>query len=131
MPNTQWRPFVATVSKSACRQGKEPNPKHYLLSRKSLREIFTIVSSLYQFLIREEKTTLDPTKQIRQKSHYLQKYQYQVKIRRLSELQWDYVLETAEIMAKRSTQHERTLFIISSLYGLYLDCLLKQSIIFA
>src|SRR5260364_373124 len=44
----------------------------------------------------------------------------QGKIRRLSELQWHYVIETAEIMAQESPQHERTLFIMTALYALYL-----------
>jgi site-specific recombinase XerD len=120
IPNPQWHPFVATLSKAACRKGQQPNPNHHLLSRKSLREVFTVLSSFYQFLIREGHAVIDPTKQIRQKSYYFQKQQYQAKIRRLSDLQWDYVLETAQLMAAQSTLHERTLFIITALYGLYL-----------
>ncbi|WP_226648302.1 hypothetical protein [Microbulbifer variabilis] len=36
-------------------------------------------------------------------------------------MQWDYVLETAEIMAETSpTDHERTLFIMNALFAMYL-----------
>ena len=39
----------------------------------------------------------------------------------MSELQWEYVIETAELMAKHNPhKHERTLFIITALYGMYL-----------
>jgi site-specific recombinase XerD len=119
-PNPRWRPFVATVSKAACRKGQQPNPDYYALSRKSLREVFTVITSFYQFMIEEGSTAINPTKQIRQKSYYFESQQYQPKIRRLSDLQWDYVMETAEIMAKYDPEHERTLFIITALYSLYL-----------
>ncbi len=57
---------------------------------------------------------------MRQKSRYFQRIQGKAKIRRLSELQWHYVIETAEILAQESSQHERTLFIMTALYALYL-----------
>ncbi len=121
IPNQNWYPFVATVPKAAHRKGYIPNPKHYRLSAKSLREIFTITSSLYHFLIREEYTLINPVAHIRQKSHYFQTYQSKQKVRRLTELQWDYVLHTAEKMAVDGQKvHERALFIITILYSLYL-----------
>jgi site-specific recombinase XerD len=119
-PNPQWRPFVATVSKVAHRKGHQPTVKGYALLPKSLREIFTVIGSLYQFLIREEYTSVNPILHIRQKSHYFQSHQSKAKVRRLSELQWEYVLETAEIMAHENAEHERTLFIVTILYALYL-----------
>ncbi len=120
VPNAQWRPFVSTVSKVASRQGKQPHVNDYVLLSKSLREIFTVLSSLYQFLIREEYTPSNPILHIRQKSHYFQTHQSKAKVRRLSELQWEYVLETAQVMANATVEHERTLFIITILYALYL-----------
>ena len=42
-------------------------------------------------------------------------------IRRLSDLQWGYVIETAVIMADKNPElHERTIFIMNALYGMYL-----------
>ncbi len=42
-------------------------------------------------------------------------------VRRISTLQWDYVIETAELMAKESPEeHERTLFIMNCLFAMYL-----------
>jgi site-specific recombinase XerD len=58
---------------------------------------------------------------IRQKSKFLVKDQNQAKVRRISTLHWDYVSETAEIMAdKDPDQHERTLFIMNCLFSMYL-----------
>ena len=63
----------------------------------------------------------NPVAQLRQKSKYLRKHQSQGKIRRLSPLQWDYVIETAELLAKDDPQvHERTLFVLTALFGMYL-----------
>ena len=121
VPNSNWRPFVVTISKAAYRKGSQPNIKDYNLSEATLREVFAILSSYYNFLIQEEITEVNPVAHIRQKSKFLRKYQGKQKIRRLSELQWEYVIETAELMAKHNPhKHERTLFIITALYGMYL-----------
>lgn len=119
-PNPKWRPFVATVSKSANKKGKSPDIKKYSLSEKAVREIFTILSSFYNFLIQENYSEVNPLLQIRQKSKYFRKPGRKV-IRRLTELQWDTVIETAKQLAEAEPiKHERTLFIMSALYSMYL-----------
>lgn len=121
IPNHEWRPFVATVSKSEHRHGKKPSIKKYSLSQKALREIFTITGSFYNFLIQEKYTEINPILHLKQKSRYFRKTQGKTKIRRLSELQWHYVIETAERMAQETPEkHERTLFIMTALYAMYL-----------
>lgn len=120
-PNAEWRPFVVTLSKSAVKQGQEAQLKDYAMSETALKEIFAILSSFYNFLIQEEATDVNPIAHIRQKSKFLRKRQGKPKIRRLSELQWEYVIETAEGMAEENPEkHERTLFILSSLFLMYL-----------
>ncbi len=119
--NPEWRPFVATVSKVAFKQGKRPNVNDYELSQAALAEIFAILSSFYRYLIQEEITEINPIANIRQKSKYLRKKQGKAKIRRLSELQWDYVIRTTEnLAAANPDQHERTLFIMTALFTMYL-----------
>ena len=121
IPNSLWRPFVSTVTKAEHRQGKKPSIKKHSLSEKALREIFTITTSFYNFLIQENYTEINPVAHLKQKNHYFKKVQGKPKIRRLSELQWQYVIETAEKMADVVPQkHERTLFIMSALYSMYL-----------
>jgi integrase len=112
---------VVTLSKSAFRQGQQADVKEYSLSETALKEVFAILSSFYNFLIQEEATEVNPVAHIRQKSKFLRKRQGKPKIRRLSELQWEYVIETANMLAKNNPDnHERTLFILSSLYLMYL-----------
>ena len=50
----------------------------------------------------------------------IRKIQEKPQIRRLSELQWSYVIQTAKELAEQSPNHERTLFIMSALYSMYL-----------
>jgi site-specific recombinase XerD len=120
IPNPEWRPFVVVVSKVAHGKGEVPNPKRYRLSQKALQAIFAIVGSFYNYLIQEEYAASNPVAQIRQKSKFIRKQQTQQVIRRLSDLQWSYVIETAEILANQNANHERTLFIMNALYGMYL-----------
>lgn len=121
VPNRDWRPFVVTLSKSASKQGEKPDISRYVLSETALKDIFAVLSSYYNFLIQEEVTEVNPVAHIRQKSKFLRRRQGKPKIRRLSELQWEYVIETARMMAESQPQtHERTLFILSALYLMYL-----------
>jgi site-specific recombinase XerD len=121
IPNSEWRPFIATISKSARKQGKVPDVKNYMLSESALKEVFAILSSFYNYLIQEETTEVNPIAHIRQKSKFLRKQHGKPKIRRLSELQWEYVISTTEKLAKENPiKHERSLFILSALFLMYL-----------
>lgn len=121
VPNPAWRPFVSKISKAETKAGKHPDKEHYELSEKALKAIFAIVGSFYNYLIQEGYTTVNPVLLIRQKSKFFRTQQTAHTVRRLSELQWGYLIETAEMMAKEDPpQHVRTLFIMNILYGLYL-----------
>jgi site-specific recombinase XerD len=118
-PNPNWRPFVATISKTTRRLGHQPSAKAYTLSQKALQAIFAILSSFFSYLIQQDYMGHNPVAQIRQKSKYFRGITT-TPVRRLSELQWSYVIETAEIMANSNPTHQRTLFIMNALYGMYL-----------
>jgi site-specific recombinase XerD len=119
--NLAWRPFVAVIKKAERAKGATPQRETYLLSQKAIQAIFSILGSFFNFLIQEEYTHGNPIAQMRQKSRYIRKQQQHMIIRRLTELQWSYVIETAGMMATENpTQHERTLFIMQALYGMYL-----------
>jgi len=118
--NPDWRPFVASLSKAEVSQGKTPNSDDYSLSQKSLQDIFTVTSSFFNFLIQEDYVGVNPVQKVRQKNKYFQKYQTKKVVRKLSELQWGYVIETAYMMANEDSKYERTLFIMNILYSLYL-----------
>lgn len=119
-PNPAWRPFVATATKVDHKEGKTADRNEYALSEKAIKEIFTVLSSFYNFLVQESLATINPILQIRQKSKFIRSQQTQRPVRRLTPLQWSFVIETAEKMAEENKEHERTLFIMTILYAMYL-----------
>ena len=119
--NPTWRPFIAAISKKAHRDGDLPNAKSYTLSQSALQAIFAILSSFFNYLEQEEYTFGNPIAQIRQKSKFLRKHHGKKTIRRLSELQWAYIIETAESMAKENPAcMNARLFIMNALFAMYL-----------
>lgn len=120
-PNPNWRPFVVTVSKSARKLGDTTSLSQFSLSQGAVQEIFAILSTLFNFLIAEEYLVSNPVALIRQKSKFVRKRQLNAPIRRLSQIQWSAVLNAAELLAQDNPEkHERTRFILSMLYGMYL-----------
>lgn len=108
VPNRDWRPYVHGTGEFA-------------ISQSALQSLFSVLSSFFNFLIQESYLSANPVAQIRQKSKFLRKQQSQGKIRRLSPLQWDFVIESAELMAaEQPLIHERTLFVMNALFAMYL-----------
>jgi len=121
IPNPAWRMFVATTSKSDFKYGIKADKKFYQLSDKSLQEILTVSSSFYTHLVTENTIKSNPVLLIRQKRKFFKKQQSTKQVMKLSEKQWEYVLIVAKKLAKSDPKkHERTLFILSILYLLYL-----------
>ena len=119
--NPAWRPFAVSIPKSEFKAGRVPDIKHYAPSQAAVKATFTALSSFYDYLTQESLVSANPVALIRQKSKYIRKEQNSAIVRRISNLQWDYVLETAEYMANHDPhQHERTLFIMHCLFALYL-----------
>jgi site-specific recombinase XerD len=118
--NEGWRPFVASVSKAEHQAGVLPNVKQFYPSQAAIRATFTALSSFYKYLVQEDLIDVNPVSLIRQKSKFIRKDHLRAPVRRISNLQWDYLLETAEHMAREDPQHERTLFIMNCLFAMYL-----------
>jgi len=121
IPNEEWRPFVVTLSKTATKNGQNATVEQFELSQGAIQEIFAILSTFFNFLIAEEYLVSNPIALIRQKSKFIRKRQQNAPIRRLSLVQWETVLNAAEELAAESPEkHERTRFILSLLFGMYL-----------
>ncbi len=121
LPNPDWRPFIVTVSKSSHRKGERPEVKDFELNQGALKQIFAIIGSFYNYLLQEDYVAINPVAMIRQKSKFIRKIQEKPKIRRLSDLQWHYVIEMAKEKADSGDYvHERSLFMMSALYSMYL-----------
>jgi site-specific recombinase XerD len=115
-PNPEWRPFAIRVSKNAKRHGKKADKSEYKLSNKSIEAIFAALSSMFTFLQQEEYLETNPISLIRQKKGYIQRQQTRKVTRRLSKLQWNYVISATQKLAEEDPQHLRTLFLMSTFY---------------
>ncbi len=124
MPNPQWRPFVCNMPAptSEKKSVSKNKPAHnYQFSQASIRALFASLSSFYDFLMQEDVCPANPVARIRQKSKYIEKHQQRRQDHILSNLQWSYIVDTVEEMAKDDpNQHERTRFIMFCLFSMYL-----------
>jgi site-specific recombinase XerD len=113
LPNPDWRPYVTA--------NPDQPPASYSLSQAGIQSIFAVLSSFFNYLIQEDYLQANPVSQIRQKSKFMRKSASQKPIRRLSELQWSYVIDSASKLAEtQPAVHERTLFLLNALFGMYL-----------
>ncbi len=118
-PNGNWRPFLGR------KESGEVLP--YRLSEQALRTKLAILSAYYSYLIDEELTERNPARQILKSGVFKAGSQFQASgednesIKAFSELQWSYVMATARELAREEPDlHERTLFLVSLMYGCYL-----------
>lgn len=120
IPNSVWRPFVVKVSKAKFKDGEKPVASKYTTQRSTDAAMFKTLSTFYEYLVVEDYVSNNPVKRIRQKSRYLAPLSSARTIRRLTDLQLGYLIETATKLADDNPKQERTLFIIVLLFGLYL-----------
>lgn len=128
IPNPTWKPFVAKIPKSVRAAKKQNNNKDisvtesdYAPSSSTIAAVIRALSSFYEWMTRRKFVDVNYVKLIAQKREHIGAGNQSREIMRLTSLQWDYVIETAEIMAEENPdQHERTLFIMSILFLMYL-----------
>ncbi len=122
--NAQWRPFSHRVAKRERKIAEEAvttlPSRPYRMSQGSVAQVFAVCGSFFQHAIDEGLTEVNPFRAVKQKSIYKQRNTLDVASRSLTQLQWSYVIETAEQMAADDPVHERTLFIVATLFAMYL-----------
>jgi len=122
--NLQWRPFSHTVAKRERKIAEEAvaalPSRPYRMSQGSVAQVFAVCGSFFQHAIDEGLTEVNPFRAVKQKSIYKQRNTLDVASRSLTPLQWSYVIETAEQMAVADPTYERTLFIVATLFSMYL-----------
>ena len=126
LQNEFWRPFAAKISKEDRKKALaggldvKPDTKGHTLSGEAIKICFSAISCFYDYLADEGYAFGNPIPAIRKQSPYLIKGANQKNIKRLSDLQWDYVLSCAEDQANRDKAYERMLFVVALIKTLYL-----------
>ncbi|TQV77347.1 tyrosine-type recombinase/integrase [Aliikangiella marina] len=116
--NKQWRPYKIQAPKS--QQNKDIDKKKYRPSQQTLTSTFTAIIAFYKYLMNEELSYGNPA-QIAKKDcrHFITDAQVK-EAKRLTEIQWQFLLDTAVEMADANPIYERNLFVIASLKTLFL-----------
>lgn len=122
--NPDWRPSSYTVSKRERKLAAETmsdfSSGTYHMVQGSVAQVFAVCGSFFQHAMDEGLTEVNPFRAIKQKSIYKQRNIPDVAFRSLSELQWSFVIDIAELMADDDPAHERTLFLVATLFAMYL-----------
>ena len=120
-PNPEWKPFEIHLSKVDHKKGTVVRDKDkYHFSQQALKSLFGVLGSFYNYLLQEEISQINPVSMIRQKSKFIQKQSSASMVRRLSNTQWEMVLECTKEKAIKNKSYERTVFMLSCLYAMYL-----------
>jgi len=125
-PNLLWRPFMIKATKSQRSLSRitevhiSLDKSHYAISQSTLLSIFTALNVFYKDLLLEEYAQVNFVPIVKKRCPYLINNVKQQEVQRLSELQWEFVLETAKMMADEDNKFERHLFLIAALKSLYL-----------
>lgn len=124
IPNPNWRPFNIKSSKPLIEsddpeQGITENK--YSATNSTINQVFSICSRFFEFMVEDGYAAANPFRMIKKSGRYSDDVQDEGVTRALTPLQWNYVLETAENLAESEpARHERTLFILSTLFAMYL-----------
>lgn len=107
-PNENWRPFRS----AGAGKGR--------LNTKSWQGLFSNLSVYFNYLMAEDYALGNQIPIVKKNCPYLIHETGIKTARRLSELQWEYLLSSATSLAEADSQHERTLFVIATLKSLKL-----------
>lgn len=125
-PNTEWRPFHMRTekanAKSAIENNRDVPAPSFHMATSSIRQVYAVINSLFTYCAADRVMGSNPCVQIRKdKTKWASKNLEVPKQKALSKLQWEFVLETAELMAAEAPPvGERTLFSIVMMFSCYL-----------
>ncbi len=114
--NPDWRLFVVKQSKLKTKEGRTLERKSFVLSNNSIQSVFATLSSFFTFLMQEEYLEANPIALLRQKKQMLQRQHEHKVTRKLSNLQWKFVVDIAQEMALEDPSHFRALFALSCFF---------------
>ncbi|WP_369625460.1 tyrosine-type recombinase/integrase [Marinobacterium sp. BA1] len=119
VPNEAWRPFKGRKA--------DNGETIYQITESALKSKLAVLSTFFTYLIDEEVMERNPAAALLRSGRFRGASQATASgeddehLKAFTELQWSYVMAEAEKMAQEDPSiHERTLFIVSLMYGCYL-----------
>lgn len=115
--NKQWAPFRLMMAKG---DTSKPDRKKYRPSQQTLHATFTALNAFYKHLMDQEYCFGNPVQIAKKDCRYFINDTQVKNVKRLSEDQWQFLLDVAQGMAESNSRFERNLFLIASLKTLFL-----------
>jgi integrase len=124
-PNPEWRPFTMRTAKAtrkvAAEHNREAPTPSFSMAAGSIRQVYAAINSLFHYCVCDMQMGNNPCAQLgKNKEKWVGRDLRVVTSKSLTKLQWDFVLDTAELMAGETPQGERTLFCIVMMLSCYL-----------
>ncbi|MDG1752011.1 MAG: tyrosine-type recombinase/integrase [Thalassotalea sp.] len=117
--NKDWFPYKIQAPKIQ-KKSAIIDKKKYRPSQQTLKSMFTALSVFYNYLMSDELCPGNPAHIARKDCrHFITDAQVK-EVKRLTTVQWQYVLDTAVSMADEDQNFERNLFVIAALKTLFL-----------
>lgn len=116
-PNPAWAPFRMVRPKG---EKSEPDRRKYRPSQQSMISVFTCITAFYRYLMDEEYLYGNPAQVAKKDCRHIIKDAQVKDVKRLSEQQWQFMLDVATNMADENPIYERNLFLIATLKTLFL-----------
>ncbi len=116
--NKDWAPYRLKQTKSE--KSENPDKKKYKPSQQTLTSTFTAIIAFYKYLMYEEICYGNPAQVAKKDCRYFIADAQVKEIRRLTEEQWQYALDTVSELADGDSRYERSLFLVAALKTLFL-----------
>lgn len=114
-----WSPFKLQLPKKT-HVDQVPDKKKYKPSQQTLVASFTAIIAFYKYLMNEEYLYGNPAQIAKPDCRHFIKDAQVKEVRRLSEVQWQYVFNVVRDLANQDSIYERSLFVITAMKTLFL-----------
>ncbi|RMJ06350.1 Tyrosine recombinase XerC [Marinobacter litoralis] len=118
LPNAQWRPFAIRTTKGAAE-----DTVSYAITQASLNASKTALQTFFKYLLIQDYVQKNPMIGMRkrdQKVQTINDVDTETDVRRLSDMQWAYLLESLMLAADENRKYERHLFVVVTMKSLFL-----------
>jgi site-specific recombinase XerD len=114
MPNKMWKPFLYRLPKAA--SSEDIDKSQYSMTASSKKALIAGCSTYFTYLTQEGYLDINPAYLLRQKSRFIPRDHNQQITRKLTDLEWDYVINGVLEKINSDIKYERHLFILSLFY---------------
>jgi integrase len=120
--NTAWRPFISTSLQTDESSDSSPavDSKDHIYAPVSVSALALACRTFFLFLATEDLITENPMREINRSARYVRSRENYERQTVFSALEWEYLNRAIDHLTTENHRHERTRFIVMSIYHLHL-----------